>query len=269
MGTALPVGGLLRQWRLRRRMSQLDLALEANISTRHLSFLETGRSRPSREMVLHLAGQLGLPLRERNLLLTAAGFAAAFPERPFGDPALAAARRAVELVLKGHEPYPALAVDRHWTLVAANAAVPPLIAGAASHLLAPPVNVLRLSLHPQGLAPAILNLPEWRGHLLERLRRQVDATADPALVALLAELKAYPAPHPAGRSPVAAGDPGIVVPLRLRSAAGPLSLLGTTTVFGTPVDVTLSELALEAFYPADPATAEALRRLAGSAASAA
>ncbi|MFO1061988.1 MAG: hypothetical protein U1E53_34080 [Dongiaceae bacterium] len=172
-------------------------------------------------------------------------------------------------MLKGHEPCPALAVDRHWTLLSANAAVAPLLGGVAPRLLAPPVNVLRLSLHPEGLAPAILNPAEWRGHLLERLRRQVEATADPVLVELLAELRAYPAPPSPLRPPAPAADPGIVVPLRLRSPAGPLALLGTTTVFGTPIDVTLAELALEAFYPADAATAEALRRLAASAAASA
>src|SRR5499426_4537715 len=176
-----PVGNLLRKWRERRRLSQLDLACEAEISTRHLSFLETGRSLPSREMVLRLAEQLEVPLRERNVLLIAAGYAPAFPERPLGDPALQSARKAVDLVLAGHEPYPALAIDRHWTLVAANGAVNRLLAGVAAELLAPPINVLRLSLHPDGLAPRIANLAEWRQHLLERLRRQVDVSADPVL----------------------------------------------------------------------------------------
>src|SRR5262244_3339088 len=172
-----PVGSLLRKWRERRRLSQLDLACEAEISTRHLSFLETGRSLPSREMVLRLAEQLEVPLRERNVLLIAAGYAPAFPERPLDDPALQAARKAVDLVLAGHEPYPALAIDRHWTLIASNNAVPPLMAGADPSLLRPPVNVLRLSLHPAGLSPRIVNLPQWRAHLLERLRRQIDLTA--------------------------------------------------------------------------------------------
>src|SRR5688500_15414532 len=188
------VGGLLREWRQRRRMSQLDLALDAEISTRHLSFVETGRSLPSRSMVLTLAERLEVPLRERNVLLTAAGYAPVFPQRPLDDPTLQAARQAVELVLKGHEPYPALAVDRHWTLVASNATVAPLLSGADPALLAPPVNVLRLSLHPRGLAPKIANLAEWRRHLLERLRRQVDLTADPALAELMTELRGFPAP---------------------------------------------------------------------------
>ena len=188
------VGDLLREWRQRRRMSQLDLSLEAEISTKHLSFLETGRSQPSREMVLNLAEQLEIPLRERNVLLVAAGFAPVFAERKLEDPALQAARKAMDLVLAGHEPYPALAVDRHWTLVAANAAVGRLIAGADPALLRPPVNVLRLSLHPKGMALAIANLPEWRAHLLARLRRQIEVSADPVLAELLGELSAYPVP---------------------------------------------------------------------------
>ena len=193
-----PVGDLLREWRQRRRLSQLDLALDAEISTRHLSFLETGRAQPSREMVLRLADQLEVPLRERNALLTAAGFAAIYPERSLDDPALSAARRAVDLILAGHAPYPALAVDRRWTLVAANDAVAPLLAGAAPALLAGPVNVLRLTLHPDGLAPRIANYHEWREHLLERLRSQIEASADAELTALRDELAAYPAPVSAG-----------------------------------------------------------------------
>lgn len=244
-------------------MSQLDLAVEAEISTRHLSFVESGRSQPSREMLLHLAERLDVPLRERNLLLVSAGYAPVFAERSIGDPALASARKAIELVLKGHEPYPALAVDRHWTLVDANKAVTPLLAGAAPALLKPPVNVLRLSLHPDGLAPRIANLAEWRAHLFERLRKQIEISADPVLVALLDELRALPAPsHP--RRPPPAPNPdyaGVVVPLQLATEAGVLSFLSTTTVFGTPVDVTLSEIALESFFPADRATAEALGRL--------
>ncbi|WP_119460979.1 helix-turn-helix transcriptional regulator [Rhodospirillaceae bacterium SYSU D60014] len=258
MGSVHPVGELLRSWRQRRRMSQLDLACEANISTRHLSFLETGRSLPSRDMVLHLAESLDIPLRERNALLTAAGYAPVFPERPLADPALETARKAVELVLKGHEPYPALAVDRHWTLVASNDAVAPLLAGAAPALLRPPVNVLRLSLHPEGLAPRIANLSEWRSHLLARLRHQIDVTADSVLADLMNELRDYPVLDQ-GETATDQDYAGVVVPLRLVTDGGILSLFSTTTVFGTPVDITLSELALEAFYPADTATAEVLR----------
>ena len=250
----LPVGEQLRAWRSRRRLSQLDLALDAEISARHLSFLETGRSRPSRAMLLRLAERLAMPARDRNLLLVAAGFAPALPERSLDDPALAAARQAVELVLKAHEPFPALAVDRHWQLLAANAGVAPFLAGAAPHLLAPPVNVLRLSLQPDGLAPRIANLPEWRAHILHRLEAQVAASADQVLAALLEELRAYPGVTARG------GDPygGVAVPLRLRAGEGILSFLSTTTMFGTPIDVTLSELAIEAFLPADETTAAAL-----------
>jgi transcriptional regulator with XRE-family HTH domain len=265
LGTAQPVGDLLREWRQRRRMSQLDLALEAEVSTRHLSFVESGRAQPSREMVLNLAERLDVPLRERNVLLAAAGFAPVFRERPLQDPALASARTAIELVLKGHEPCPALAIDRHWTMVAANAVVPRLAAGADPSLLQPPVNVLRLSLHPRGLSTRIANLAEWRAHLLERLRRQVDVSADPVLVELLKELQSYPAAPGGGarRAAPIAEHASVVVPLRLVTGAGTLSLFSTTTVFGTPIDVTLSELALECFYPADAATAQALRVLAG------
>jgi len=262
-----PVGSLLRKWRERRRLSQLDLACEAEISTRHLSFLETGRSAPSREMVLRLSERLDVPLRERNTLLIAAGYAPVYPERPLDDPALQSARKAVDLVLAGHEPYPALAIDRHWTIIASNNAVPPLLAGADPSLLRPPVNALRLSLHPAGLAPRIANLAEWRSHLLARLRRQIEVTADPVLEELLNELSAYPAPgEGAGvENDVGAenGDDvkyaGVAVPFRLVTGQGVLSFISTTTIFGTPVDVTLSELALESFFPADAMTARALR----------
>src|SRR5215831_17695493 len=188
----LHVGEHLREWRQRRHLSQLDLAGDAEISARHLSFVETGRSSPSRDMVLHLAERLDVPLRERNVLLVAAGYAPAYTERSLDDPALAGVRKAVDLVLAGHAPYPALAIDRHWTLVSANEAVAPLLTGVDAELLEPPVNVLRLSLHPAGLAPRIANLPEWRGHLLERLRRQIEVSGDAELARLMAELRAYP-----------------------------------------------------------------------------
>lgn len=266
METARPIGDHLREWRQRRRLSQLDLALEAEISTKHLSFLETGRAQPSREMVLKLAEQLDVPLRERNVLLVSAGFAPVFSQRTLADPALESARKAVDLVLKGHEPYPAIAVDRHWTLVAHNASVPPLFAGADPELVKPPVNVLRLSLHPKGLAPRIENLAEWRAHLLIRLRQQIDVTADGELFKLLDELSGYQAPG--GTKPPRASVnhdyAGVVVPLRFRTDAGTLSLFSTTTVFGTPVDITLSELAIESFFPADAETADLLRRLASA-----
>ena len=252
------VGTQIRAWRQRRRRSQLDLALDAEISARHLSFLETGRSRPSREMVLRLADKLDVPLRERNELLVSAGFAPVFPERPLDDPTLQAARRAVDLVLKGHEPFPALAIDRHWTLVASNAAVAPLLGGVDSSLLAPPVNVLRLSLHPGGLAPRIANIGEWREHLFDRLRHQIELTADEKLIELLAELRDYPAPEERGPAGAAVDYGNVVVPFRLRSGDRELAFFSTTTVFGTPVDITLSELAIEAFFPADEATASAI-----------
>jgi transcriptional regulator with XRE-family HTH domain len=251
-------GEHLREWRQRRRMSQLDLAVDAEISSRHLSFVETGRSQPSREMVLHLAERLDVPLRERNILLAAAGYAPVFSERSLDDPALEGARRAVDLVLEGHEPFPALAIDRHWTLIASNAAVAPLLVGVAAALLKPPVNVLRLSLHPDGLAPRIANLPEWRAHLLDRVRRQVEISADPILVDLLAEFRSYPVPRP-HLSSAASSYGGIVVPFRLVTEAGVLSFFSTTTVFGTPIDITLSELAIESFFPADAATGKALQ----------
>ncbi len=255
---------LLREWRLRRRMSQLDLACEADISTRHLSFLETGRSQPSREMLLRLAERLDIPLRERNALLMAGGFAPLFPERALDDPALQAARAAVDQILTGHEPFPALAIDRHWNLVSANRVIPLLLAGVAPELLAAPVNVMRLSLHPQGLAPRIVNLPEWRRHLSDRLRQQIAVSADPVLIDLLKELQSYP--EPAGAKTGPDDHPGspyaaVAVPFQLAAEQGTLSFFSTTTIFGTPVDVTLSELALECFFPADAATSAALRAL--------
>jgi transcriptional regulator with XRE-family HTH domain len=254
-------GDYLRDWRQRRRLSQLDLAQEAEISTRHLSFVETGRSAPSREMVLRLAERLDIPLRERNALLVAAGYAPMYRERPLDDPALAPARRAVELILKSHEPYPALAVDRHWNLVAANRMLPHLMQGADASLLQAPVNVLRLSLHPQGLAPKIANLVQWRAHVFERLRQQIHATGDSALAALLEELRAYAATE-GGDDNLEGELLGVAMPFRFRTPTGTLNFISTTTIFGTPIDVTLQELALETFFPADEATAQALRALA-------
>jgi transcriptional regulator with XRE-family HTH domain len=256
-------GTHLRHWRRHRRLSQLDLANEAQVSTRHLSYVETGRAEPSREMVLRLAERLEVPLRERNALLVAAGYAPMYRQRSLDDPALASARRAVDLVLKGHEPFPALAVDRHWNLVAHNALVPLLMAGAAPELLVPPVNVLRLSLHPDGLAPRTANLAQWRAHLLERLQQQVAATGDALLAALHDELAAYPAPRVGHDAPAAGGElAGVVVPFQLVTPEGVLSFISTTTIFGTPVDITLQELAVESFFPADAQTAAALTALA-------
>ena len=265
ISASLSFGTQLRDWRQRRRLSQLDLSVDAEVSTRHLSFVETGRAMPSREMVLRLADRLDVPLRERNGLLTAAGFAPMYAERGLDDPALRAARDAVEQILKAHEPWPALAVDRHWNLVFHNAAAAPLLnLGIAPELLVPPVNVLRISLHPQGLAPHIVNLGAWRAHLLERVRHQVAVSADATLAALLDELVRYPAPAlDEAHAPVLAST--IVVPLVLDTPMGRLSLISTMTVFGTPVEITLSELALETFFPADAATAAALRRMAPAA----
>lgn len=255
-------GALIREWRERRRLSQLDLACEAGVSTRHLSFLETGRARPSRDMLLQLAEALKAPLRARNALLLAGGFAPAYAERSLDDPALAPVRRSIDLVLAAHEPFPALVVDKGWRMQAANRAVAPLLAGVADWLLEPPVNVLRLSLHPDGLGPRIANFGEWRGHILERLASQTEATADPELEGLRGELAAYPVPP--GAAPVEDHEfGGVAVPLRLRTQAlGMLAFVSTTTVFGAPLDITLSELALETFLPADAHTGEVLRSLA-------
>jgi len=252
-----PVGVHLRQWRQRRRMSQLDLASAAEISARHLSFVETGRATPSREMILHLSEQLAIPMRERNVLLVAAGYAPIFPERPLSDPALAPVRDAIDKVLEGLKPYPAFALDRHWNIVASNRALQPMYEGVDPQLLERPVNAMRLSLHPNGLAPRIENLAEWRGHLLHRLRAQVELTADPVLAALLKEVSSYPGPS---MPHTAMSDP-IAIPFRLRVNGGVLSFFSTTMVFGTPVDVTLSELAVESFFPADAATVALVQKL--------
>lgn len=252
------IGSLLRDWRRRRRRSQLDLACAAEVSQRHLSFVESGRAAPSRDMVLRLAEHLAVPLRARNVLLVAAGYAPVFGERAPGDPDLAAALAGVARILEGHEPHPALAVDRHWTLMAANGAATRIMAGSAAALLAPPVNVLRVSLHPDGLAPRIANYREWRAHVLDRLDRQIEASADPVLAALAEELAAYPVP-PGARPYRRVGRPAaIAVPLELTTGSGVLRFLGATTVFGTALDVGLSELAIESFFPADAETAAAI-----------
>jgi transcriptional regulator with XRE-family HTH domain len=256
----LHVGEHLREWRQRRHLSQLDLAVDAEISARHLSFVETGRAAPSREMVLRLAERLEVPLRERNVLLVAAGFAPAFPQRALDDPALKLARQAIDLVLKAHEPNPALAYDRHWNLVSANRMVAPLLDGVPERLLGQPFNILRLAFHPEGLAPRTVNLAEWAAHLLERLHRQCEATADPELLRLYQDLKRYPIPARAG--PISADN--VAIPFKLRHNGEVLSFISTTMVFGTPVDITLSELALETFFPADDLTAERLREMAAS-----
>jgi transcriptional regulator with XRE-family HTH domain len=259
MASAPPLGILLKDWRQRRRMSQLDLALEAGVSARHLSFLETGRSNPSREMVLHLAEELDLPLRERNRMLLAAGFAPAYDERPLEAPELEPVRRAVAQVLTGIEPFPAAVIDRWWNLVASNRQIGVFLEGVAPELLEPPANVLKVSLHPDGMAPRIANLAEWREHLLSRLRREIAATGDARLTELLEEVSAYPAP--ADRAPDVPPHGAIAVPLRIHGARRELTFISTVATFGTAVDVTVAELSIEAFFPADAQTAEALTQL--------
>jgi transcriptional regulator with XRE-family HTH domain len=247
--TTTTIGPLLRSWRLRRRLSQMSLALDAGVSTRHLSFVETGRSRPSEQMVLHLAEQLEVPLRERNDLLLAAGYAPHFRRRGLDEPELGPIKGALDRLLEAHEPFPALVIDRQFELVAANQALAPLLEGVAPHLLEPPVNTMRVALHPEGMAPRIENLGQWRAHLLSDVAREAHASGDPALKTLYDELAAYPGPK------VEPHAYDVFVPMRL----GGLSFLSTRTTFAAAVDVTVSELAVEAFFPADEATAAALR----------
>jgi transcriptional regulator with XRE-family HTH domain len=256
-------GNLLREWRRDRRQSQLQLALEADISSRHLCFLETGRSQPSREMVLRLAERLQVPLRERNALLAAAGYASVFPERPLNDADLVLARKAVEVVLEGHKPYPAFAVDRHWTLVASNEGFTPFLGGVDPSLLRPPINVLRLTLHPKGLGSRLANYSEWRAHVLDKLRHQCLVSGDPVLANLRTELSEYPEPQASENKAAAPTDPAhhrFVVPFQIVADGKVLSFFSTTTMFGTPIDITLAELSIESFYPADALTSEALRQ---------
>ena len=252
-----PVGELLRRWRGRRRLSHFELALESGISARHLSFVENGRSVPSRDTILRLAEELDLPLRERNHLLLAAGYAPVYSEAALSSPEMSAVRGAVRQLLTGHEPYPAVVVNRSWDLVDANESVALFTEGVDSELLAPPANVLRVSLHPEGMAPRIMNLGEWRAHLLGRLRRQVALTADSDLVRLLNELRSYPCDQPEPEVEVP-GPGDIVVPLRIRHDGRELVFFSTVATFGTPLDVTVAELAIESFFPADPATAAIL-----------
>jgi transcriptional regulator with XRE-family HTH domain len=250
----VPVGRLLREWRERRRLSQLELSIQADISTRHLSFVETGRSRPTPEMIVRLTEHLDVPLRERNQLLLAGGYAPAYPQHGMDEPELASVRAALAQVLRGHEPYPAVVIDRWWNLVDANTALGPLVAGCAAHLLEPPVNVLRLSLHPDGMAGRIVNLAQWRTHLLEQLHRRAVQTGDARLAALEKELRGYPG---AGLETTAPTD--VVLPLRLRVDDRELALFSIEARVGTATDVTVEELSIETFYPADAATADFLR----------
>lgn len=252
-----PVGELIREWRHRRRLSQLDVALQSAVSTRHLSFIETGRARPSREMVLHLADRLDVPLRDRNRLLLAAGFAPVFPEHGLADEELGSVREALERFLAAHEPYPAVVVDRGWNMLLANEAVSILAGDVAPELLEPPANALRIALHPDGLAPRILNFGEWSAHLLHRLRRQISLTGDEMLETLLHELITYPrVREDPGLEPSPSQD--LLLPLQLRYGDAELSFFSTMTTFGTPLDVTLAELTIEAFYPADAPTVRLL-----------
>jgi transcriptional regulator with XRE-family HTH domain len=251
---APPVGRLLRSWRERRRLSQLELAIQADISTRHLSFVETGRSRPTPQMILRLTEHLEVPLRERNQLLLAGGYAPVYPQHELDSPELAGVRTALRDVLRGHEPYPALVINRWWELLDANAAVAVLTQGCAAELLTPPVNVLRLSLHPDGLAPRIANLAQWRVHLLEQVHRRAARTADARLDELHGELAGYP-----GGVDAAVPPGNVVVPLRLRHPDGELSFFSIAATVQTAADVTVDELTIESFYPADAATATRLR----------
>ena len=253
------VGEQLREWRVRRRLSQLDLALEAGISTRHLSFVETGRAQPSRDMILRLAEQLKVPLRLQNTLLLAAGFAPAFQECSLAE--LANARQAIEKVLHAHKPYPAFALDRHWTVVLSNDALPQLYEGCSPELLRKPVNAVRLVLHPLGMGPRIINFIEWRAHTIAVLRQQIEVQPDPVIQALLSEVMTYPAP--AGGAALATGDgpQRYATPLEISTRLGTVSFLNTTTIFGTPTEITLSELALEMLFPADEATVAVVRSM--------
>jgi len=253
---ATTIGELLRSWRRRRSLSQLELSLNAAISSRHLSFVETGRARPSREMVLHLAEELQVPLRERNGLLLAAGYAPAYAERPLDTPDMDSVRQAIDRFLRAHEPYPAVVVDRHHDLVAANDALTLVLEGVSPDLLEPPANALRVALHPRGMAPRTVNLGEWSAHLLARLRREVQITGDPELARLYDELVAYPGVEVTPpQHELRPSD--IVLPLRLRDLGDgkELAFFSTLSTFGTPMDITLAELSIEAFYPANAHTA--------------
>jgi len=263
--TPAAFGDILREWRRRRRLTQIELAAAAEVSARHVCFLETGRAKPSREMLLRLAEHLEVPPRERNALLNAAGFSGLFTEQPFAGAGLDVVRQAIDAVLKGHEPYPAFAVDRHWTLVASNGGFRPFLAGIDATLLQPPVNVLRLTLNPRGLGRRLANYQQWRSHVLDKLRRQIGASGDPLLIELLNEIRDYDlADSPVSDCAPAAGEDWhkLVVPFQLLTESGTLSFYSTTTIFGTPTDITLSELSIESFFPADQATANALLGLA-------
>jgi len=257
------IGDHLRGWRERRHLSQLELSLRAEVSTRHLSFVETGRAAPGRELILRLGEELQIPLRERNTLLVAAGFAPIFQQRRFDDPSLDSVRTILDLALENQKPFPAYVIDRHWTVVASNASAPVLYEGVAPELVRPPINVIRLMLDPRGMAPRIVNFTAWRTHLLAQVRRQLSLTADPLLESLLREALAFPAGkmNDDGHAPIE----GPAMLLRVETRLGRLSFLGATTVFGTPADVTLEEIALEVLYPADAFTDKTVRAAAAAA----
>ena len=256
------VGVLVREWRRRAQLTQLEFAAEAQISAKHLSFIETGHSQPSREMLLRLSECLQLPLRERNTLLNAGGFAAQFPDRPLNDENLAVVRHAIDVLLQAHEPFPAFAIDRHWTLIASNGGFRPYLGKVDAKLLRPPINVLRLTLHPDGLGSRVANFQQWRAHVLDNLHRQILASDDQVLIELHRELKGYASPTASSASGADLAPQewhSLVVPFQLATDAGMLSFYSTRTTFGAPLDVTLSEISLEFFYPADARTAELLR----------
>jgi transcriptional regulator with XRE-family HTH domain len=268
----VPISAMLRELRQRRGMTQLALAAHADVSAKHLSFIETGRSQPSRDMLMHLAESLQLPLRERNMLLNAGGFALAYSERPLGDPALTVVRQAIEVVLEGHKPFPAFAVDRHWTLLGSNGGFAPFLGNMNidSALLRPPVNVLRLTLAPHGMGPHVANYRQWRSHVLDKLHAQLVRNGDAALAALYRELKVYPEPATARGGNGAFVSPpwhSLVVPFQLAIECGTLSFYSTTTIFGTPMEITLSEISIESFYPADAVTRDAFLGIAKNVAS--
>lgn len=255
------VGPLLRGWREQRRVSQLELALRAGSSARHISFIETGRSRPSEEMVLRLAEHLEVPVRERNALLLAAGYAPHYPETPLDDPAMDALREGMERLIQGYEPYPALVVDATYNVLAANRGIAMLLDGIPEALLAPPLNAMRLTLHPEGMAPRIRNHRAWRDHLLEQMDRQIALRRSEPLRALYEEVAAYPVPDPAPEDQPLDRLAYFALPMRIEHDGRVLSFISSISTFNTPMDVTVSELAIETFLPADPATAKYLQNL--------
>ncbi|WP_406385182.1 helix-turn-helix domain-containing protein [Streptomyces sp. NBC_01618] len=278
------VGPLLRSWREQRRISQLELALRADSSARHISFVETGRSRPSEDMILRLAEHLDIPVRERNALLVVAGYAPRYAQTALDDPAFGALREGMERLLHAYDPYPALVVDGRYNVVAANRGITMLLEGVAGHLLAPPLNAMRLTLHPEGLAPRIRNLREWRADLLAQMERQIALARSAELRELYEEVSGYPAPGGSDRAddagPAGDGDgngngngngaiersgPALplpfALPLHIEHGGRVLSFVASIATFNTPMDVTVAELAIETFLPADRATADHLRSL--------